>query len=160
MDNWRGIRPARQAVEYSDPGAENAAESLGRILVGELGIGAPETQFPVRVAGHVYWCDLRVGCHLFEVDGRIKYQRIEDGGVAERPLSEVIWEEKKRERAVCGVGLGMSRIIWEDFFGPARDQARARLRAEWDLTVQRFGTVLPESLAREAHQLKGLRRAG
>ena len=44
---------------------------------------------------------MRIGCHVFEFDGRVKYRRTEDGGVADRPPDEVVWEEKKRERLIC-----------------------------------------------------------
>ena len=57
---------------------------------------------------------MRIGCHVFEFDGRVKYRRPEQGGVADRPADEVVWDEKKRERLICAEGLGLSRIIWED----------------------------------------------
>jgi len=160
MTNWPNITGARAAVEFGDPGAESVGETLARILVEELGIGEPETQFAVSTPSGVFWCDLRVGCHVFEFDGRIKYRRTDQGGVADRPVEDVLWDEKKRQREVCAVGLGMSRIIWADFYGDARVKARARLRGEYDVTERRFGPVLPEHLARFAQEMKGRRRAG
>lgn len=160
MTSWPNISQARAAVEFGDAGAESVGETLGRILVDELGIGEPETQFPVNTASGVRWCDLRVGCHVFEFDGRVKYRRVEDGGVADRPIEDVLWDEKKRQGEVCAVGLGMSRIIWADFFGAARVKALQRLRGEYDVTERRFGSVLPEHLARFAREMKARRRAG
>ena len=158
MRYWRGVTSVRNAVEFADPGAENLAESLGRILVDELGHGRPETQFAVRIeGGGVAWCDLRVGCHIFEIDGKVKLTRREDGGVADRDLTEILWDEKKRQRLVCAEGLGMSRIFWEDYFGAARDRAKARLQAEYAVTRARFGEVLPPHLARFAAEMKGRR---
>jgi hypothetical protein len=154
MDHWPGIVQARSAVDLADPRAENAAESLARLLVLELGIGRPDPQFPVAIASGVAWADLRVGNHLFEVDGRIKYRSQEDGGVAKRPVDEVLWEEKKRERLVCAEGLGMSRIFWEDFWGTNRDVAKRRLRAEYRVTQGRFGPDLNEHLARSAAEIR------
>ncbi len=93
----------------------------------ELGIGRPETQFPVRLSAGVAWTDLRVGCHVFEFDGRVKYRRIDQGGVAQRPAEEVVWEERNREREILGEGLGVSRVIWNELFGTARDRLKQRL---------------------------------
>ena len=148
---WPGITRSRESVVYADPGAESIGESLSRILLEELGLGPVETQFAVRLPTGTVWCDLRIGCHVFEFDGRVKYHRIEDGGVAARPAGEVVWDEKKRERLICAEGLGMSRIIWDDFWGPARGRALDRLRAEYDADGRAFrhrparalGGVLP-----------------
>jgi hypothetical protein len=154
MDHWPHITQARAAVDFADPRAENTAESLGRILVAELGIGDPDPQFPVAIATGIAWCDIRVGNHMFEVDGRIKYRSEEDGGVATQPIEDVLWDEKKRERLVCAEGVGMSRIFWDDFWGARREAAKARLRAEYDVTESRFGPQLSERLARSAADIR------
>ncbi len=107
--SWPGITKARAAVNLADAGAETPGESLARLLVLELGIGEPHTQFPVRVDRTVFWTDIRVGCHVFEFDGRIKFNRPDRGGVAERPAEEVVWDERKRQRLICSEGLGMSQ---------------------------------------------------
>jgi hypothetical protein len=150
MNCWPNIRGARAAVEDSDPGAQSVGETLGRELVRELGIGLPvETQVPILLpGGRVVWVDMLVGRHVFEFDGRIKYMGREDGGVADRPAAEIIWEEKKRERLISAEELGVSRIIWDDFWLPARAAARNRLRSEYDVTERRFGTELPGHLRR------------
>ena len=64
-----------------------------------------------------------------------------------RPADEVVWAEKERERLICAEGLGVSRIIWSDFFGAARQRAVRRLRAEYAVTATRFGDRLPAPLA-------------
>jgi hypothetical protein len=160
MENWPYISSSRAAVDVGDAGAETVGETMGRLLVSELGIGRPSTQFAVKIASGVAWCDLRVGCHVFEFDGRIKYQRVEQGGVADRPVEEVVWDERKRQQEICAVGLGMSRIIWSDFYGQARVKARERLREEYAVTERRFGAELPEHLAQFAAEMQGRRRAG
>ena len=157
--SWPGTTKARAAVRLADGGAESPGESLARLLILELGIGEPHTQFPVRVGRTVFWTDIRVGCHLFEFDGRIKFTRPEQGGVAERPPGDVAWDERKRQQLICSEGVGMSRLIWDDFWGAARARAKARLRAEYDVTLARFGDVLPEHLARTAAELAGQRHA-
>ena len=156
---WPNITRARAAVDHADPGAETVGESLARLLVTELGHGRPRTQFPVRTATGVVWCDLLLGRHVFEFDGRIKYVRQADGGVASRPVEEVIWEEKKRERLIRAEGLGVSRIIFDDYWGSARAQALARLQAEYQLTATQLGTVLPDHLERFAREMAGRRTA-
>ncbi|MDP3893674.1 type IV toxin-antitoxin system AbiEi family antitoxin domain-containing protein [Nocardioides sp.] len=157
MRCWPRITQARAAVEFADPGADLPGESLARVLVVGLGIGSPTTQFPVRLVDRVAWCDLRVGCHLFEFDGRIKYSRRDQGGVAETSPDQVAWDERRREVAACAQGLGMSRIIWSDLWGPARKRAEERLRAEYAHTLAVHGPTLPEHLARFARQMEGER---
>ena len=159
MTCWPHITRARAAVEHADAGAESVGESLARMLVLELGVGPVSTQFPVRTGRGIAWCDLRVGCHVFEFDGRIKYLRREDGGVADRRVNDVLWDEKRRQNDVCSAGLGMSRIVWDDLWGAARTRALARLSAEYAVTRSRFGDRLPEHLARFAREHRGRRTA-
>ena len=152
MTCWPGITRARAAVQHADAGAESIGESLARVLVAELDVGPVSTQFPVRTERGIAWCDLRVGCHVFEFDGRIKYLREAEGGVAGRPVSDVLWDEKRRQHDVCAVGLGMSRIVWDDLWGAGRERAISRLSAEYAVTRARFGDELPEHLARFARE--------
>jgi hypothetical protein len=160
MTSWPHVTRSRRAVNFADPGAANLAESMGRVLVAELGLGDIDTQFPVELEdGRVAWGDMRVGLHLFEVDGKVKYTPVEDGGVATKPLTQVVWEEKKRERLIRRAGLGVSRIIYADFWPPQRAEALVRLREEYDDTVARWGDVLPEHLVRNARRLRGERSA-
>jgi hypothetical protein len=157
MRHWPGIRVASAAVAQADPGADTAGESLARILVKELGIGEPRTQFPLRLGdGRVIWIDLVVGCHAFEFDGRLKYRTSDSGGVA-TDVERAVWEEKKRERLVRAERLGVSRIIWADYYGPARRQAVARLRAEHANTVAQFGDRLPAHLEEYAARMSAQR---
>lgn len=156
MRSWPGITTVRRVIAEADPGAESAAETLGRDLVTELGLGRPRTQFPVRVGGGVRWVDMIIGRHAFEVDGRAKVIPVAQGGVATQPPAEVVWEEKRREREVTSLGLGMSRIFFEDFWGGRRKVALERLAAEVDSTRHRFGSELPaemlEFAARVGHR--------
>jgi hypothetical protein len=163
MTYWSGVRRTRAAIDFADPRAESLVETMGRMLVERLGLGGVDLQFPFRVEdGRVLWGDIRVGRHLFECDGRVKYVSTAVGGLATRPVEEVVWEEKKRERLIHRVGLGVSRIIFEDYWPPHREAALRRMAAEYAETVARFGTTLPEHLAREAREIRGqrgLRRA-
>ena len=154
MHHWGGAPAARTSIELADPGAQTVIESLGRELVHELGIGTPETQFPVQIARGIAWCDIRVGNHIFECDGRIKYLLPERGGLADRGVEDVMWDEKQRQTLVCAEGLGMSRIVWADLWGERRAEAIARLRAEYHVTAARFGDVLQPHLARNAEAIR------
>lgn len=154
MRSWPGVTFSRAVVSDADGGAETAAETLGRILVKELGVDEVDTQFPVRTTSGIRWADIRVGCHLFEVDGRIKLTSSADGGVATEPASAVLWKEKKREREVMARGLGVSRIVWQDFWEPHRSLAGARLAAELQATRQRYGDRLSAELAEDARRLR------
>ncbi|HEX5086748.1 MAG TPA: type IV toxin-antitoxin system AbiEi family antitoxin domain-containing protein [Nocardioides sp.] len=160
MRNWPHVTRTRAAVAFARPGVGSVAETLGIILVEELAIAAHmETQFPVRRAdGTVAWLDIVLGCHGFEVDGKGKYIPVTEGGLAKEPPFEVLWAEKRRERDIHQVGLGTSRIFWEDFWAPRRGEALRRLRSDYEETVARFGTRLPERLVREAREIRG--RAG
>ncbi|HZJ04808.1 MAG TPA: type IV toxin-antitoxin system AbiEi family antitoxin domain-containing protein [Nocardioidaceae bacterium] len=141
MTYWPGVTQARAAVHVADGGAQNPGESLLRLMVIELGIGKPETQFKIVDGGRWAEADVRVGRHLFEFDGRVKYVGREGGGVADKPAEEILWDEKRREdwlRRVHG-GFGMSRVVWDEMFGPARRRTMRRLYDEYLQTLDRFG---------------------
>lgn len=154
MEQWPGSRASHTCAELADGRAENPNESLGRHLVLEAGIGTPDCQFPVRTVDGIKWCDLQVGNHIVETDGRIKIQAVADGGVATKPAADVLWEEKKRERLVEDRGLVVTRVIWEDYWGARRSQAIRRLQADHAESVRRFGRDLAPELARDAAEIR------
>jgi hypothetical protein len=147
MTSWPGVTNSRRAARVADPGADTPGETLLRLMLLELGIGVPVTQFPVRVSKGIAWCDLRIGRHVFEFDGRRKYVDRANGGDADRGVDEIIWAEKVRERDVAAQGLGVSRVFWDDCLGRARAVTLQRLKDEYDATVHRFGVQLPSDLA-------------
>lgn len=104
-------------------------------------------------------CDLRVGRHVFEVDGRVKFLRADRGGVATRPVEDVWWDERRRQIDVCANGLGMSRIGWQDFWPPHRAAALRRIAREFAVTRDRYGVALPPDLEEFAHRMRGRRRS-
>ncbi|WP_183094649.1 type IV toxin-antitoxin system AbiEi family antitoxin domain-containing protein [Nocardioides stalactiti] len=162
MEQWPGIRAAHTAVRLADGRAENPHESLGRYLVLEAGIGEPDCQFPIRTSDGIKWCDLRVGNHMIETDGRVKLQPRSLGGVAEEPPDVVLWKEKARERLVTDRGTVVTRVVWEDYWGRRRSEAISRLRADHAESVRRFGAELAPELAREAAEIRaryGVRRS-
>ena len=152
---WPYSRQARDAVEFADPGAESVLETLGRLLVVALGVGDVETQFPLALEdGRVVRGDIRVGRHIFECHGKVKYLSVAQGGVADQEAVEVVWAEKKRERLMHRQGLGTSPIVSADYWNPDRAQVLRRMREEYADTVARFGAELPEHLVRNARELR------
>ena len=138
---------ARAAVHDSNAGAESVLETLGRELVASLDIGDVETQFAVRIdGGRMVWCDIRVGCHVFECHGKAKLIPVAEGGLATQPAADVLWKQQARQTSICAEGLGASSIVWADCFGAGREKARARLRKEYAVTEARFGRELPPHL--------------
>ena len=133
MPQWPYVSPAHAAVAVADGGAATVGESLLRLMVLELDIGVPETQFVIRDGSRWAAADLRVGRHLFEFDGRVKYVGRARGGVADRPVDEVLWDEKRREdwlRRVDG-GYGVSRVVWQEMLGAERRSTLRRLYDEY-----------------------------
>lgn len=153
MDNWPGVRAARRAIALADAGAETALETLARELVWEAGIGDPDTQFPLWTSRGLVWCDLQVGNHVIEADGRLKYASPEHGGLSDDP-ARTVWEEKLRERAVTDRGVVVTCVVWEDLWGRQRHDAIARLRRDHAESVARYGRDLAVDLAREAVDIR------
>lgn len=160
MDQWPHVTVVRAAIADADPGAESVAESLARELLMEAGLGPIETQFPAPRGRGVAWCDIRVGCHVFEVHGDIKLQSVSEGGLlAEgRSALDAVREQRRREREIIGPNpLGLSLLYWADFWGRARSEAIKRVQEEHALTVRTFGTRLSEELERFAAEHRGRR---
>ena len=138
MRCWPYSRTVDAALAMADSGAESWLESEGRVLVHDLGIGRPQTQFGLADAGRTVWCDLRVGRHIFEIDGRLKYTN--DNELDLDP-DAVLWREKQRQDFITGFKLGVSRITAHDCRA-GRAAARVRLLREYAATCTRFGTDL------------------
>lgn len=153
MTSWPNIRQCRRAAEVADAGAETPLETLGRLMVLELGLGPVTTQFPVRTRDGLAFCDVLVGCHNFEFDGRGKYRDQVEGGLARQPAEEVFWAEKTRERDVVGNGIGVSRYFWPDCMPGRRRASMRQMLADYEATTARFGTTLRPEVAEFARQV-------
>lgn len=157
MRSWPGIAAARRAVELGDARAESPAETLGRLLAVEAGLGEVRPQFPLLIAGRTFWSDLLVGRHVIEVDGAGKYVPASAGGLATRAGIDVVRDEVARERLIRGEGFGFSRVVWSDVLGVGRGAAAERLRREVAVTRDRFGETTPPHLLEAARRI-GVRR--
>lgn len=142
MAYWPGVTVSRAAWDAADPGSDSIGETLSRLVVEALGHGRPETQFGLTDGTRTAFCDLRLGRHLVEFDGLLKYLRVEDGGLATIDSADVVWYEKQRQDWVCGFKLGMSRLVWDDVYGPRRAVTARRLEREYLDTCARFGTSI------------------
>ncbi len=89
------------------------------------------------------WCDLRVGRHVVECDGRLKYRRPEQGGVAVDP-DRALWEEKKRQDFVTGFKLGMSRLTYADVMPDRWRATGERIHREHAETTRLFGSSIAD----------------
>ena len=157
MTGWPHSLVVAAVVADADPGAESVLESLSRELLVECGLGPVETQFPVKVPGGVAWVDMRVGRHLFEADGRIKFVPDSEGGYAGTDPRTTVWDERRRQQQVCGDVFGMSRITWADIWGSARERAQRRFVAEAAATERRYGSELPADVEEFAARMRGRR---
>ncbi|MEI5672172.1 MULTISPECIES: hypothetical protein [unclassified Nocardioides] len=138
---WPHVSTVRQAVDLADPGSESSGETLSRLMAEQLGRGRPQTQFGLSRDGRTAFVDLRLGRHLIEFDGRLKYYRgLSDGLLPE----DVVWEEKKRQDWLGGFGTGMSRLTWSDVWPFGQPDVLARLQREADETDRRFGTDISD----------------
>lgn len=140
MPCWPRSRIMRWCIDMADGGAETYLESQGRDLVLEMGIGRPQTQFGLTDGQRSVYCDFRVGRHIFELDGELKYEANNPSGLAPRV---VILKEKQRQDFITGFKLGASRITAHDC-GAGRTQALRRLTREFSDTCQRFGTSIED----------------
>lgn len=143
MAYWRGVKTVHQSIELADPGAENFAESALRELIEALGLGRPSTQFGLRAEGRTVFCDVRVGRHVFEMEGKVKLIPVAEGGVASTDPVEVAWALRERHDFITGFKLGISHVTYRDL-GPGRARAIQRLRREYADTVARFGTDITD----------------
>jgi hypothetical protein len=143
MRSWPHVTRARSAVAVADGGAESIGETFTRLLVLELGLGTPETQFVVRSRGRTARVDLRLRRHLIEFDGKVKYVGRERHGLDAQPPEEIVWEEKQREDWLrsCDGGYGLSRVVWADLWGQARERTRLRLQRDIRASDRRFGDL-------------------
>jgi len=107
----RGIRTLRKALDNADPRSESAGETLTRELMQRLSIRPPQPQFEVqfRLGRHrmdFAWEEEKLA---LEFDGRTKYFDF-------KPTDEVIFQERRREKALAEEGWRFIRIEWKDLF--------------------------------------------
>jgi hypothetical protein len=133
MTDWRGAPDVSAVVMHANAGAETPIETLGRVTLLNMGIDDLELQYEIRFpTGGRAFCDIysRRLHHVFECDGRIKYQsQLDRDGTLVTP-DEVVWREKGREDKVRGQGFGFSRLTWPQVQPDNFERTSARLWQE------------------------------
>lgn len=114
-----GVIALRKALELADPRSESAGESLTRELLHRLKIRPPELQYVVHtpVGDHrldFAWPEHKVA---LEFDGKTKYFDY-------RPTGDVIFAERRREKALMEQGWTFIRVEWKDLFNEAEFKYR------------------------------------
>ena len=127
------VRLRAAVVSDADGRAETPIESLGRILLRDIGIEDVEPQHEVVLGdGTKAFVDLYSARlhHCFECDGRLKYRTQVNLRGDEVDANQILWDEKMREDALRGAGFGVSRIVWKDTMPEAFSRTSARLWRE------------------------------
>ena len=111
LSGCRGMRNLRAALANADARAESAGETLTRELLARLKLPMPEPQVEVqsRAGRHrldFAWKEKKVA---LEFDGKIKYFDY-------RPTAEVLYQERRREKALTEDGWLFVRVEWKDLF--------------------------------------------
>ncbi|MET3921187.1 type IV toxin-antitoxin system AbiEi family antitoxin domain-containing protein [Arthrobacter sp. UYEF20] len=111
LDGRRGIRTFRRVLATADPRSESPGETLTRELILRLRIRRPEPQLEVssRAGRHrldFAWKEEKVA---LEFDGKTKYFDY-------RSTAEVLFEERRREKALVEEGWRFVRIEWKHLF--------------------------------------------
>lgn len=111
LDGRRGIRTFRRVLATADPRSESPGETLTRELICRLKIRPPEPQVEVssRVGRHRMDFAWKVEKVALEFDGKSKYFDY-------RPTAEVLFEERRREKALTEEGWLFVRVEWKDLF--------------------------------------------
>ncbi|NYE94359.1 putative transcriptional regulator of viral defense system [Psychromicrobium silvestre] len=107
----RGVRRARLVLGAIDGRSESVGESRLRLIVSDL---APTSQLELATTAGLFradlgWSEARL---LLEFDGRSKYF---DYGAS----SEVVFQERRREKALVAEGWRIIRVEWADLERPA-----------------------------------------
>lgn len=111
LDGRRGIRTFRRVLANADGRSESAGETLTRELILRLRIKLPEPQVEVssRAGRHrldFAWKEEKLA---LEFDGKTKYFDY-------KPTPEVLFQERRREKALTEEGWRFLRIEWKDIF--------------------------------------------
>lgn len=119
----RGVAGLRRILANADGRSESPGETLTRDLIRKLRLPLPEPQVVVptpigRSRLDFAWPDRKVG---LEFDGEGKYFDY-------RPTAEVLFQERRREKALTEMGWTFLRIEWADLFKEQEFKARV-LRA-------------------------------
>ena len=115
----RGAAAVRRAFAFGDRLADNAGESLSRVLINQLGFPKPELQVPYRRSYggadvvDFAWPKFRL---IGEFDGRGKY--LKDEYLRGKTPGDAVYDEKRREDRLRALGNGVTRWGWTELRDP------------------------------------------
>ncbi len=120
----RGARRLRQVLGAMDKRSESVGETRTRLLLDKSGVQKPVLQLEVETPigtfrGDFGWPEQKV---ILEFDGRAKYFDY-------APTEEVIFEERRREKALIAMGWDVVRIEW------------SHLRRPWEVEQKVIGAL-------------------
>ncbi len=120
---YKGVQIARQVVENASALSESPGESLTAHLVAGMPIPQPEQQLVVhtRFGEHRLDFGWREQKLALEFDGKTKYFDY-------APTPEVLFQERRREKALMEQDWAFIRLEWGDLFLEA---TRARILEAW-----------------------------
>lgn len=115
----RGIAGLRRILANADGRSESPGETLTRDIIGKLRLPRPDLQVVVptpigRSRLDFAWPEKKVA---LEFDGEGKYFDY-------RPTAEVLYQERRREKALTELGWRFLRIEWADLFKEQEFKAR------------------------------------
>ncbi|WP_411375478.1 hypothetical protein ACLH0K_03520 [Arthrobacter sp. MPF02] len=138
LSGYRGVRNLRAVLANADARAESAGETLTRDLIARLKLPRPDAQVEIRsrLGRHrldFAWKEKKVA---LEFDGKIKYFDY-------KPTNEVLFQERRREKALTEDGWLFVRVEWKDLFREQEFKNRilAALRRQPGAAVEIAGTV-------------------
>lgn len=111
LSGRNGVVSLRRALELADPNCESAGESLTRELLFRLNIEPPVSQLEVNTPEGRHrmdfaWPKRKVA---LEFDGKSKYFDYQ-------PTEEVLFQERRREKALTEMGWVFIRVEWKHLF--------------------------------------------
>lgn len=118
----RGVRRARAVLAALDPRSESVGESRTRLLLSAMNIEQPEPQLVIETNSGSFRADFgwREAKVILEFDGKNKYFDFS-------PTENVVFKERRREKALIAAGWQVIRIEWTDLDRPV--ELRRRLVA-------------------------------
>ena len=119
LTGHKGIANARTVAARASALAESPGETLTRHFLHRMALPMPQEQVSVRTRHGDHRLDFawRELLLALEFDGKIKY-------FAYAPTQEVLYEERRREKALMEDGWQFIRIEWADLFREAELKAR------------------------------------
>ena len=136
LSGHSGVRNLRLALAHADACAESAGETLTRELLARLKLPMPEAQVEVRsrLGWHrldFAWREKKVA---LEFDGKVKYFDY-------APTAEVLFQERRREKALTEDGWLFVRVEWKDLFREHEFKNRILAALSHRESVEIAGTV-------------------